>query len=121
MNLKKQIDFINSEGTILSLYNSKNKEYYLSSLINESVDTIYFKVEYYEIRMYVNGYITLNELYNFSDNLFIFVNSGNSRKTYFFKQYECSLTFGDMYYDEINEDMKPKKGLEKYIFKHSDE
>jgi len=80
MDLNKQLDLINSEGTILGLYHSTTNEIFLSSLMSDSDETIYFKVDDHEIRMYVNGYITLQELYNFSRNLFIVTKTGRVKK-----------------------------------------
>lgn len=121
MNLKKQLDLINSEGTILGLYHSIDNEIFVSSLMNDSDETIYFKVDDHEIRMYVNGYITLQELYNFSNNFFIVTKSGKVKKTYLFEQYECSLKFGNLCYDEISREMKPSNGLDKFNFEVNDE
>lgn len=121
MELNKKLDLINSEGTILGLYHSNHNEVFLSSLMNDSDETIYFKVDDHEIRMYVNGYITLQELYNFSNNLFIVTKSGKVKKTYLFEQYECSLKFGNLSYDEISKEMKPPRGLDKFNFEVNDE
>lgn len=121
MNLKKKLDLINSEGTILGLYLSKNNEYFLGSSITDSNETIYFKVSDHELRMYVNGHITLHELYGFSDNFFIVTKSGSVEKTYIFDQYKCSLTFGSLCYDEIQKDMKPTRGLDEFSFNVDEE
>ena len=121
MNLKKQLDLINSEGTILGLYHSTNGEIFLSSLMDDTEETIYFKVDDHETKMYVNGYITLQELYNFSNNFFIVTKSGKVKKTYLFKQYECSLKFGNLTYDKISTEMKPTSGLDKFNFEVNDE
>ena len=121
MNLKKHLDLINSEGTILGLYHSIDNEIFVSSLMNDSDETIYFKVDDHELRMYVNGYITLQELYNFSNNFFIVTKSGKVKKTYLFEQYECSLKFGNLVYDEISRKMKPSNGLDKFNFEVNDE
>ena len=44
MDLDKQLDLINSEGTILGLYRSKKNEFFLSSLLSNSNETIFFNV-----------------------------------------------------------------------------
>ena len=121
MNLEKTLDLINSEGTILGLYLSKNKKYFLGSKTTDSLETIYFKVTDHELKMYINGYITLNELYGFSDNIFIVTKSGRDKKTYIFDQYSCNLTYGDLSYDQINIDMKPIIGLDEFSFNVDEE
>ena len=116
INLEKKLDLINSEGTILGLFISKNNKYFLGSKMIDSSETIYFRVSDHEIRMYINGHITLHELYGFSDNFFIVTISGSNEKTYIFDQYKCELTFGNMCYDQIQKDMKPSTGLDEFNF-----
>lgn len=120
-NLKKILDLINSEGTILGLHISQNKKYFIGSKSKDSLETIYFNVTDHELKMYVNGHITLHELYGFSDNYFIVTKTGDEEKTYIFDQYSCNLTFGDLCYDQINNDMKPTTGLDKFSFNVDEE
>ena len=120
MDLDKQLDLINSEGTILGLYHSKKNELFLGSLLSNSNETIFFIVDDHDIRMYINGYITLNELYRFSKNFFVVTKSGRLKKTYLFEQYECDLQYGDLCYDQLDSNMKPEKGLEKFTFNTND-
>lgn len=120
MDLDKQLDLINSEGTILGLYHSKKNELFLGSLLSNSNETIFFNVDDHDIRMYINGYITLNELYRFSKNFFVVTKLGRLKKTYLFEQYECDLQYGDLCYDQLDSNMKPEKGLEKFTFNTKD-
>ena len=120
MDLDKQLDLINSEGTILGLYRSKENEIFLGSLLSNSDETIFFNVDHHETTMYINGYITLNELYRFSNNFFVVTKRGRVKKTYLFEQYECDLQYGELCYDQIDPNMKPEKGLEKFTFNTSD-
>ena len=113
--LKKKIDLINSEGAILSILLNPKNNIIIMGLIEKTLEEVYFNVNIGDVKMYVSSFITLNDLFHSRDCFFIKTKNDGEIKTYLSKDYECELSFGNNFYDEISESLKPKKGLDEFI------
>jgi len=113
--LKKKIDLINSEGTILSILLDPKDNIVIMGLIENTLEEVYFNVNIGDIKMYVSSYITLNDLFHSRDCYFLKTKNAGEIKTYFSEDYKCELSFGNHFYDNISESLKPQNGLDEFI------
>ena len=113
--LKKKIDLINSEGAILSILLDPKDNIVIMGLIKKTLEEVYFNVTVGDVNMYVSSYIKLNDLFHSRVNFLIKTKSAGEIKTFFSKDYKCELSFGDNYYDEISESLKPQNGLDEFM------
>lgn len=115
--LKKKIDLINSEGSILSVHLDPKGNLIIKALISFSYEEVYFKVNLQDLKMYVSSFINLNDLYESRDSFFLITKKEHDIKTYISKNFECELFYGNLFYDEISESLKPTVGLEEFTLK----
>ena len=115
--LKKKIDLINSEGAILSILLDPKDNVIIMGLIEKTLEEVYFNVNTGDVNMYVSSYITLNDLFHSRVSFFVKTKKAGEIKTYLSKDYECELSFGNLYYDEISESLKPQNGLDDFMLK----
>lgn len=115
LRLKKKIDLINSEGAILSILLDPKDNIIIMGLIEKTLEEVYFNVNIGDVKMYVSSYITLNDLFHSRDCYFLKTKNAGEIKTYLSKDYECELSFGNHFYDEISGSLKPQDGLDEFI------
>ena len=113
--LKKKIDLINSEGAILSILLDPKDNIVIMGLTKKTLEEVYFNVNVGDVNMYVSSYIKLNDLFHSRVNFLIKTKRAGELKTFFSKDYKCELSFGDNYYDEISESLKPQNGLDEFM------
>ena len=104
--LKKIKEVINSEGTILSLYENDGKSLYLCSLLENNIGYVYFPVKELNFKKYLKGKITLNEVYNLSEEFIVKFKSKGSVKSYFKEDLSDKLVLGGEIYTNLPNDMK---------------
>jgi hypothetical protein len=115
-DLKRKIDLINSEGPLLSLFFDSKKNLILEGKSSETKESIFFKANIQDIKMYINSFISLNDLFNSRTCFVLKEKNENKVKSYLSKEYSCSLLFGNLFYDEIEKSMKPFFGLDEFYF-----
>ena len=104
--LKKIKEVINSEGTILSLYENDEKSMYLCSLLEDNIGYVYFPVNELNFEKYLKGKITLNEVYNLSKDFIVKFKSKGRVKSYFKEDLSDKLVLGGEIYTNLPNDLK---------------
>jgi hypothetical protein len=104
--LKKIKEIINSEGTILSLYENDEKSLYLCSRLEDNIGYVYFPVNELNLKKYLKGKIILNEVYNLSDDFIVKFKSKGRVKSYFKEDLSDKLVLGGDLYINLPNDMK---------------
>lgn len=104
--LKKTKDLINSEGTILSLYENDDKSLYLCSLLEDNLGCIYFQTDVLDFEKYLTGKLTLNEIYNLTDDFIVKFKRKGIVKSYFKEGFIDKLVLGDKLYTNLSNEMK---------------
>ena len=112
---QKKIDLINSEEPILCILLDPKDNILIMGLIEKTLEEVYFNVNIGDVKMYVSSYITLNDLFHSRDCYFLKTKNAGEIKTYLSKDYECKLSFGNHFYDEISGSLKPQDGLDEFI------
>lgn len=110
--LKKIDEILNSEGTILGLH-SLNKKLYLSSFLKDGSGTVYYATTKDNLIQYLNGNITLKELYNSSDDFMVVRISGKEMASHLKKDFADVLQCGDQYFSELQDSMRNLKIIDK--------
>ena len=103
--LIKQEDIINSEGTILGLYNL-NSSLYLGSLLKDGSGMIYYSTNNDLLRKYLNSEIRLDQLYGESEDLIVTRMYRNETVSFLKQDLTDLIECGDQYYKEISGLMK---------------
>ena len=104
--LKKIKEVINSEGTILSLYENHENSLYLCSLLENNIGYVYFPVNELNFEKYLKGKKTLNEVYNLSKDFIVKFKSKGRVKTYFKEDLSDKLVLGSKIYTNLPNDIK---------------
>ncbi len=107
--LKKEADILNSEGTILGLYQAQSV-YYLGSYLTDGSGMVYYSILSLSIlKDYFNSKLTLKELYNDSKD-FIVTTKFRKETASFIKEDLASLIkLGDKFYNELSVGLKNKE------------
>jgi hypothetical protein len=109
-NLKKITDIINSEGCILGLY--KNGEVLiLSSHLMDIGGDVFYTTTGELLRHYLNGDITLNQLFMLSEDILVTRKLASEKTTHVKADLVSRITFGEEYYTNISYGMKNKNIL----------
>ena len=104
--LKKTKEVINSEGTILSLYENDENSLFLCSLLENNIGYVYFPVDELNFKKYLKGKTTLNEVYNLSKDFIVKFKSKGRVKSYFKEDLSDKLVLGSEFYTNLPDDMK---------------
>jgi hypothetical protein len=108
--LKKIGDILNSEGTILGLYQIDN-EYILGSFLSPKSGMVYYSTNLETLNKYLTSEIKLKQVYLDSED-FIVTKKHRYEKISFIKQDLADfIQCGDKLYSEISESMKNYKIL----------
>ena len=104
--LEKKYDILNSEGSILSLYENREGQFHIASLVQGGEGTIYYRSNSNEIRDYANSKITLNELLEKSEEVLVSLKKGSELTTYFKIDFLDRLELGGKYFKDIYKGIK---------------
>jgi len=113
-DIEKELDILNSEGTILCLYKDSLNNLYLKSFLKNGSGNVFFSVSINYLKDYLNSKITLRELYNNSKFFLVKFIFRNENKTYLKEEFIDSLQCGSDYYKDIPESMKTMEFEKKY-------
>ncbi|WP_323027545.1 hypothetical protein [Gelidibacter japonicus] len=113
-NLKKELDILNSEGTILGLYNDPKNNLFLGAFLKDGTGTVYFSVDIDSLKNYLQSKINLFDLYKTSDSFLIKHKFKKEVKTYLKEDFLDSLQCGTDFYKDIPESMKSVEFERKY-------
>lgn len=112
--LNKQDDILNSEGTILGLYNI-GSQIYLGSYLKDGSGIVYYSTTNDILKQYLRSEIRLQELYYESED---FIVSRKFRKeTVLFLKQDLSdlIQCGDKLYSELPDSMKNHSFEQKFL------
>lgn len=103
--LKKLTDILNSEGTILGLYQIDN-ELFLGSFLTDKTGMVYYSTNKEILNHYVNGEITLSQVYLDSEDFIVSRKFRNDTVAYLKQDLADKIQCGDKYYNELSDGMK---------------
>lgn len=104
-NLKKVVDVLNSEGTILGLY-KLNDEWYLASHLQGVDGNVYYTVQRDRFYDYLNGELTLRELYLESEDLIVTMKRREGNVSCPKEDLAGNINCGDSYYPTLSSGLK---------------
>ena len=105
-NLKKIIDVLNAEGTILALHEDPDNNLYLSSFLKDGSGTIYYSITEKQLKHYLHSKLTLNELYQQSPSFLVKYIFQKEVKTFLKQDFLNSLQCGNDYYKNLPKSMR---------------
>lgn len=104
--LRKIHDLINAEGTILGLYTQGDK-YYLGSLLNDgSRATVYYSAKKEDLSEYLESKITLNELYQKSEDPIVTRSSKEGEQSFLKGDMARLIQWCESYFNQIPTGMR---------------
>ena len=103
--LEKITDILNSEGTILGLYNL-DKKLYLSSFLTDHTGEIYYSTTKEKLLQYLRSKIMLQELYLESDDIFVSRQLRNYTGLHLKQDFANVIKCSGEYYEELSEALK---------------
>ena len=112
--LKKELDILNSEGTILGLYSDSKDNLFLGSLLKDGSGTVFYSVDLDLLRSFSQSKIILSDLYAMSKSFLIKHKFRREVKTYLKEDFSDSLQCGTKFYKDIPESMKSEDFERKY-------
>ena len=104
-NLKKIGDLLNSEGSILGLY-QKEEQLYLSSYLSDGSGTVFYSTDGATLKRYLNSDLSLKELYVDSKDFLVLQNFRNENKTFIKEDLTDKIKFGAEMYEDLSSSMK---------------
>ena len=107
--LHKELDILNSEGTILCLYSNKDQELILQASIKGDTKMIYFTTGRTALQDYAANKITLHELYIRSEDLLVRTVHGKEEEIAFKVNFDGQLQCGNFLYQDLAKGMKSRK------------
>ena len=112
--LKKELDILNSEGTILGLYSDSKDNLFLESFLKDGSGTIFYSVDKNSLQRYSQSKIILSDLYAKSKSFLIRHKFRREVKTYLKEDFSDLLQCGNKFYRDIPESMKSEDFERKY-------
>lgn len=103
--LKKIDDILNSEGTILGLYQMDN-QLFLGSFLTDKTGMVYYSTNNKILKQYFNNEITLGQVYLDSKDFIVSRKFRNDTVTYLKQDLADQIQCGDKYYNELSAGMK---------------
>jgi hypothetical protein len=103
--LIKIADILNSEGSILTLYEI-DKQLYLGLLLSGYPGMIYFSTDRKNLKKYVNSEINLQQVYLNSDDFFITRKLNHKTALFLKNDFLDLLLCGNKLYSDIEKSMK---------------
>ena len=114
--IRKEMDILNSEGTILGLYLSKDQELILQASIRGDTKLIYFTTDRAALEDYAANKITLHELYMRSEDLLVRTVHGKEEKIAFKVNFDGQLQCGNFLYQDLAKGMKSRKFVKAFAY-----
>jgi hypothetical protein len=106
--LKKIDDILNSEGTILGLYQIGN-EYILGSFLSDKSGVVYYSTNLETLKKYLTSEINLKQVYLDSEDFIVTKKNRRETISYLKKDLADLIQCGDKLYSEISESLKNDK------------
>ncbi|MDP3667805.1 MAG: hypothetical protein Q8R50_14070 [Sediminibacterium sp.] len=106
--LKKIDDILNSEGTVLGLYQIAN-EYVLSSFLSDKSGVVYYSTNLETLKKYLTSEINLKLVYIDSEDFIVTKKYRHEKVSYIKQDLADLIQCGDKLYSEISESMKNDK------------
>jgi len=113
-NLKKELDILNSEGTILGLYSDPKNNLFLGSFLKDGTGTVFYSVDLDLLKSFSQSEMILSDLYIKSKSFLIKHKFRKEVKTYLKEDFLDSLQCGADFYKDIPESMKSEEFETKY-------
>jgi hypothetical protein len=101
---KRVADILNSEGTILGLY-QLHHQLFLGSYLADNLGTVYYSTTKEILQQYLNSEITLNQAYLACEAPLVYCQSRKETVTYLKQDFADKITCGKQYYNEISDGM----------------
>lgn len=109
--LKKIEDILNSEGSILGVYQIGDKLYLGSYLTNKS-GIVYYSIEKAVLKMYLNSVINLKNVYLASEDFIVTTKFRKETTSYIKEDLVDFIQFSELLYSEIPDSLKNKMIVE---------
>lgn len=107
--LKKVDDILNSEGTILGLYQHKSGNLFLSSYLKDRSGEIYYSTDKETLKKYFNSEMKLKQVYLESSDFLVTRKLGKETETFIKEDLTDLILCGDSLFSEISKDMRNDK------------
>jgi len=103
--LKKIADILNSEGTILGLY-QLHKQLFLGSFLSDKTGMVYYLTTRESLNQYLNGEKTLGQVYLDSEDFIVSRKFRDETVAYLKQDLADLIQCGDKYYYELSDGLK---------------
>jgi hypothetical protein len=114
MKPKKEIDILNSEGSILGFYCDKKYNPHFGPFLKDGIGTIFYSVSEIQIKDYLKSKLTLKELFANSKSFLIKHKFRKEVKTYLKEDFLEIIQHGNDFYKDIPNSTKSKEIETKY-------
>ena len=102
--LKKIDDIISCEGSILSVYKYTNK-FYLASHLTDGTGVVFYSTNAHSLLSYVNSKITLSNLYQLSNDVFVTRKFQKNSKIYLSDDFSKLVQYGEFTLNQLNKNL----------------
>ena len=113
--LKKVDDILNSEGTILGLYEHKSGNLFLSSYLKDGSGEIYYSTDKETLKKYFNSEMTIKQVYLESEDFLVSRKFRRETETFLKEDLTELLQCGDNLFSEITNSMRNYKLASEFI------
>ena len=103
--LKKIDDILNSEGSILGLYQFNN-QLYLGSYMSDKTGVVYYLTTKEILNQYLNSEMSLRQVYIYSEDFIVSSNFRNDSVEYLKQDLADKIQFSNNYYNELSDGLK---------------
>lgn len=112
--LKKIDDIISCEGSILSVY-KYNNQLYLASQLSDGTGAVYYSADPESLICYLNSKITLSDLYNLSNDIFVTIKYQKDSKLFLSDDFSKLIQYGKLTLNQLNKDLINHNFIVKFI------
>jgi hypothetical protein len=102
--LKKIDDIISCEGSVLSLYEYEDK-LFLSSHLIDGTGLVFYSTNLESLSHYFDSKITLSELYQLSNDIFITRKYKKDSKLYLSDDFLLLIQYGNLLLEQLSKDL----------------
>jgi hypothetical protein len=106
MIMTQLFDILNSEGTILALYQNDEHEFYFGAILKDGSGRIFFNVSKSQLFDYYHSKLTLVDVLNNSSDFIVRHMFRKESKAYFKEDVLELLQGGSKFYNSYNNSMK---------------
>lgn len=103
--LKKIDDILNSEGTVLGLFQI-DEQFFLGSFLKDHSGMVYYSVSRDLLKSYFDSKLKLRQVYLASEDIIVTRKCRNEIESFLKNDFAEMLQCGDQYYHEIGESMR---------------